>query len=81
MEAKRGRYSQKQNEATKKHLATHYDQLRVWVRKGGLDAVKEAAAQQGESMAQYVINAVNAYAGQQLLTPKGALQEDATEHE
>lgn len=79
MESKRGRYSQRQNEATKKHLAAHYDQLRVWVRKGGLDAVKEEAAWHGESMAQYVINAVNAYAGKQLLAPKGAGQEETTE--
>ena len=79
MERRKAVYNQSRNKSTQKHLASHYDQLRVWVRRGGLDAVKEAAALQGESMAQYVINAVNAYAGKQLLAPKGATQEDTTE--
>ena len=69
MSEKRSRYSKAQNEATKKYIAANLEEVRFWVKKGEKDLLKKEAARNGQSMAQYLIQAVNERAGGQLLTP------------
>ncbi len=62
-------YNESQNKATQKYIAANLDQVRFYVQKGEKDALKAIAKASGKSMAQYIIDAVNAHAGQQILTP------------
>lgn len=77
---KKTRYNQSQNKSTQKYLAVNMEQIRFWVKKGEKENVKADADGRGMSMARYLINAVNAYAGKQILTPpKENGQEPPTE--
>ena len=62
-------YSPSQNRATQKYLAANREQLRIWLIKGDKKRLGQAAGAAGLSVAQYVIRAVNAYAGDNILTP------------
>lgn len=62
-------YTQAQGKATQKYLEENMEQVRIWVRKGERDALKEEAKRHDQSMTQYIIQAVNDRAGKQLLTP------------
>ena len=76
MEHKPKYYNQSRNKATQRYLAKHYDQVRFRVKKGEKDLLKAEAARAGQSLAQYVIQAVNDRAGRQLLTPSAAEREE-----
>lgn len=69
MSESKGYYTPAQKRATMKYLEENREQLRLWVHKGDLDALRAEAASIGQSMAGYVIQAVNEYAGRQILTP------------
>lgn len=74
MEDKKSRYkgyTPEQGKATQKYLGENMEQVRIWVRKGERDALKAEAEKQGQSMTQYIIQAVNEHAGKNLLTPSG----------
>lgn len=62
-------YTQAQNKATQKYIKENLEEVRFRVKKGERAAVKAEADSNGLSMAQYIIKAVNAYAGKQILTP------------
>lgn len=47
-------YTQERGKATMKHLTEHYEQLRVWVRKGEKERYKALAAARGLSLAEYI---------------------------
>lgn len=69
MESRYKGYTQAQGKATQKYLEENMEQVRIWVRKGERDALKEEAKKNDQSMTQYIIQAVNDRAGKQLLTP------------
>ena len=62
-------YTNAQKRATQKYIRENLEEIRFRVRKGEKAVLQEAAKQAGQSMAQYVIHAINAHAGKQLLTP------------
>ena len=69
MTERKPRYSQSQNRATQAYQDKNLEQVRFWVQKGERDVLKTVADEEGVSMAAYLVRAVNAYAGRQLLTP------------
>ena len=62
-------YTQAQNKATQKYIKENLEEVRFRVKQGERAAVKAEADSSGLSMAQYIIKAINAYAGKQVLTP------------
>lgn len=62
-------YTQAQNKATQKYIKENLEEVRFRVKKGERAAVKAEADSSGLSMAQYIIKAINDYAGKQVLTP------------
>ena len=62
-------YTQAQNKATQKYIKANLEEVRFRVKKGERAAVKSEADSSGLSMAPYIIKAINAYAGKQVLTP------------
>ena len=50
--------SKAQQEHVKKYMKKKYDRTLITVKKGELEAIKAAAAAEGESMNQYIITAV-----------------------
>lgn len=51
--------SKSQQKAVHKYVKANYDRLELTVPKGRKDDIKSAAAAAGESMNQYIINAVD----------------------
>lgn len=62
-------YSDAQNKATQKYIRENLEEVRFRVKKGEKKVLQDAAKDAGQSMAQYIIQAVNDRAGYQLLTP------------
>jgi len=62
-------YTEAQNRATQKYIKENLEEVRFRVKKGERAVLQNAAKEAGQSMAQYVIQAVNERAGFQLLTP------------
>ena len=62
-------YTEAQNRATQKYIKENLEEVRFRVKKGERAELKAEAEQQGQSMAQYIIQAVNDRAGRQVLTP------------
>lgn len=62
-------YNQAQNRATQAFLNKNREQVRFWVRKGEMSVLRDTAKANGQSMAAYIIDAINEKAGQQILTP------------
>ena len=62
-------YTEAQNRATQKYIKENLEEVRFRVKKGERAILQNAAKEAGQSMAQYVIQAVNERAGFQLLTP------------
>lgn len=62
-------YTPAQGRATQKYIAENLEQVRFRVKKGEKDAIKEEAARQGLSLAQFITQAVNEKAGRQIVTP------------
>lgn len=69
MSEKRSRYNQSQNKATQKYIAANLEQVSFRVKKGEKEILQREAARKGQSLTQYIIQAVNERAGGQLLTP------------
>ena len=64
-------YNQTRNRAAQKYIKHNLEEVRFRVRKGERDRIKAEASACGQSMAQYLIQAVNERAGKRLLTPSG----------
>ena len=62
-------YSDAQKRATQKYIKENLEEIRFRVKKGEKALLQEAAKEAGQSMAQYVIQAINDRANRQLLTP------------
>ena len=69
-------YSESQKRATMKYQREKMDQIAIRVKKGDRDRLKTEAETQGQSMAQYVVQAVNDRAGYQVLTPAEKPQQE-----
>lgn len=70
MESKYKGYTPAQGRATQKYLGENMEQVRIWVHKGGKQALREVAEAAGLSMAEYVCDAVNAKAGRKIISSK-----------
>ena len=55
-----------------KYMSTNLEEVRFRVKKGERAMLQEEAKANGQSMSQYLIQAVNDRAGRQILTPAGA---------
>lgn len=62
-------YNEARNKAAQKYIAANLEEVRFRVKKGEKALIQEAAAQAGQSMAQYIIQAINSREGQQIITP------------
>lgn len=62
-------YTKAQGKASQKYIAANLEEVRFRVKKGEKAALQIAAAAAGDSMTQYVIKAINAYAQEQILSP------------
>ena len=69
MEDKPKYYNEARNKATQKYLAANLEEVRFRVKKGEKALLQEEASREGQSMAQYIVQAINDRAGRQLLTP------------
>lgn len=69
MEEKPRYYNQARNKAAQKYAKENLEQIAIRVKKGERAALKVEADKAGQSMAQYVIQAINDRAGKQVLTP------------
>ena len=72
-------YSEAQKRATMKYMSTNLEEVRFRVKKGERAMLQEEAKSNGQSMSQYLIQAVNDRAGRQILTPAGAETASAPE--
>lgn len=68
-------YNQARNKASQKYQKENLEQIAIRVPKGDRANLKEAAEEAGESMALYIINAVNTRAGREVLTVPGSKPE------
>lgn len=74
-------YSEAQNRATQKYIKENLEEVRFRVKKGEKVILQKAAKQAKQSMAQYIIQAINEHAGMQLLSPADGRNNDkGTEH-
>ena len=62
-------YNEARNKASQRYNSTNLEQINFRVKKGEKAILQEAATQEGLSMAQYIVQAINEHAGKQLLTP------------
>ena len=62
-------YNEARNKAAQKYIAANLEEVRFRVKKGEKALIQEAAAQAGQSMAQYIIQAINSREGRQIVTP------------
>lgn len=69
-------YSESQKRATMKYQREKMEQIAIRVKKGDREKLKAEAETQGQSMAQYVVQAVNDRAGYQVLTPAEKPQQE-----
>lgn len=63
-------YTQSQNQATQRYKQKNLEELRVAIRKGGKQELKDIAAACGMSVAEYVCEAVNEKAGRLVISSK-----------
>lgn len=63
-------YTEAQGKATQRYKQKNLEELRVTIRKGGKQALKEEAERNEQSMAEYVCAAVNEKAGCKLISSK-----------
>ena len=72
MEERKSRYTgytKEQGKRTQSYIRENLNEIRFRVKKGEKAALQEEARKQGQSMAQYLIQAINQRAERQLLTP------------
>lgn len=62
-------YTEASKRATQKYIRANLDEIRFRVKKGEKEKLKAEASKQGQSMAQYIIQAINDRAKVKLLTP------------
>ena len=62
-------YTQAQNRATQKYIKENLEEVRFRVKKGERALVKQLADEAGQSLTQYLIQAINQRAGRQVVTP------------
>lgn len=62
-------YSAAQGRAVQKYIKENLEEVRFRVKKGEKARIQEAAAQAGQSMAQYIIQAINEREDRQIITP------------
>lgn len=62
-------YNEARNRAAQKYIAANLEEVRFRVKKGEKTRIQDAAAQAGQSMAQYIIQAINDREGRQIVTP------------
>ena len=62
-------YNEAGKRATQKYIAANLEDIRFRVRKGEKERLRAAAREAGDSVTQYIIKAINAYAGETVLTP------------
>lgn len=72
-------YSEAQKRAAMKYMSTNLEEVRFRVKKGERAMLQEEAKSNGQSMSQYLIQAVNDRAGRQILTPAGTETASAPE--
>ena len=58
MEEQKKKVSKAQQAATHRYIKKNYDRLELMVKKGGKDTIKKAANAAGESVNEFVTNAV-----------------------
>lgn len=73
-------YNEAQKRATMKYQKENLEQIAIRVPKGDRANLKEEAERSGESMALYIINAVNERAGREVLTVPGSKPEGNPEN-
>lgn len=62
-------YNEARNRASQKYNAAKLEQVSFRVHKGEKALIQDEAEKEGLSLAQYLVQAVNEHAGQQVLTP------------
>lgn len=62
-------YTEAGKRATIKYVKANYDRMELRVMKGEKTLLQAEAEEHGQSVTQYIIQAVNERAGRQLLTP------------
>ena len=62
-------YNEARNKAAQKYISANLEMVQFRVKKGEKALIQEAAAQAGQSMAQYIIQAINSREGRQIITP------------
>ena len=62
-------YNEARNKAAQKYIAANLEEVRFRVKKGEKANIQEAARQSGQSMAQFIVKAINTAAGRQIITP------------
>lgn len=62
-------YNEARNKAAQKYIKENLEEVRFRVKKGEKAHIQDAAAQAGQSMAQYIIQAINDREGRQIVTP------------
>ena len=62
-------YNEARNKAAQKYINANLEMVQFRVKKGEKSRIQDAAARAGQSMAQYIIQAINDREGQQIITP------------
>lgn len=70
MEGRYKGYTEAQNKATQKYKQANTENLTITIRKGGKQSLREVAEATGQSMAEYVCDAVNEKAGRKVISSK-----------
>ena len=65
-------YTEASKKASIKYHKNNLEQIAIRVKKGDRASLQAVAGAQGQSMAQYIIQAVNDRAGAQVLTPSAS---------
>ena len=68
-------YTPAKGKWNQKYMTEHMEQVRFRVKKGEKDIIKAAAEKAGQSLAQYIIQAINDREGYQMITPSLIEQE------
>ena len=62
-------YTPAQGKAIQKYIKENLEEVRFRVRKGEKANIKQEAADNSQSMTQYIVQAINDRAGRQIVTP------------
>lgn len=65
-------YTEAQKRATMEYMKKNLEEVRFRVKKGERAALQAEAEENGLSMSQYIVQAVNDKAGRQILTPSSS---------